>query len=88
MSGARMITASGIMKTEDQNMTNQQHLTRLATETAGQLRRLGCQVLAATAINGRSWIKAKLPDSLSPKDRIHILASARQAPAIVEWRVK
>lgn len=88
MSGARMITASGIMKTEDQNMTHQQHLTRLATETAGQLRRLGCQVLAATAINGRPWIKAKLPDRLSPKDRIHILASAWQAPAVVEWRVK
>ena len=69
-------------------MTNQQHLSRLTTDTAGNLRRLGCQVLAATAINGRPWIKAKLPDRLSPKDRIHILASAWQAPAVVEWRVK
>ena len=69
-------------------MNQTQHLSRATSDTCGNLRRLGCKILAATAINGRPWIKAKLPDRLSPKDRIHILASAWQAPAIVEWRVK
>jgi len=69
-------------------MTNQQHLARQASDTAGTLIRLGCQVLAATAINGRPWIKAVMPDRITPQARISLLAAAWQAPAVIEWRVK
>jgi len=69
-------------------MTNQQHLSLLATDTAGHLRRLGCQVLAATAINDRPWIKAVMPRQITPEARIQLLTAAWSAPAIVEWRTK
>ena len=69
-------------------MTNQQHLSRLTTDTAGNLRRLGCQVLAATAINGRPWIKAVMPRQITPQARISLLTAAWRCPAIIEWSVK
>jgi hypothetical protein len=66
-------------------MTPTQYSSALAIDTAGQLRRSGCQILAATAINGRAWLKARMPDSLTPAQRRHLLAMAWQAPAYVEW---
>jgi hypothetical protein len=66
-------------------MTRTQYTTALAIDTAGQLHRAGCQILAATAINGRPWLKARMPDSLTPAQRRHLLAMAWQAPAYVEW---
>jgi hypothetical protein len=69
-------------------MTRIQYTTALTLDTAGQLRRSGCQILAATAINGRAWLKARMPDSLTPAQRRHLLAMAWQAPAQIEWRNK
>jgi hypothetical protein len=66
-------------------MTPTQYSSALAIDTAGQLRRSGCQILAATAINGRPWLKARMPASLTPAQRRHLLAMAWQAPAYVEW---
>jgi hypothetical protein len=66
-------------------MTNQQYFSTIALDTAGHLHRAGCQILAATAINGRPWLKARMPDSLTPAQRRHLLAMAWQAPAYVEW---
>lgn len=56
-----------------------------ALDTAGRLRRLGCQVLDCHAINGRPWLRATLPARLDPSTRMHILAAAWQAPVTVEW---
>jgi hypothetical protein len=69
-------------------MTRTQYTTALAIDTAGQLHRAGCQILAATAINGRPWLKAQMPASLTPAERRHILAMAWQAPAQIEWGAK
>ncbi len=69
-------------------MSPTQYSSALAIDTAGQLRRSGCQILAATAINGRAWLKARMPDSLTPAQRRHLLAMAWQAPAQIEWGVK
>lgn len=66
-------------------MTHQQYLATIALDTAGQLRRAGCQVLAVTAINARPWLKAKLPERATTACRRHILAQAWQTPAQVEW---
>jgi hypothetical protein len=66
-------------------MTRTQFTTTLAIDTAGQLHRAGCQILAATAINGRPWIKVQMPASLTPAQRRHLLAMAWQAPAQIEW---
>lgn len=67
-------------------MTNHQYLANLTLDTAGTLTRLGAQVLAATSINGRPWVKARLPARISPQARVHLLAAAWQCPAAVEWR--
>jgi hypothetical protein len=69
-------------------MTRTQFTSVLTLDTAGQLHRAGCQILAATAINGRPWLKARMPDSLTPAQRRHLLAMAWQAPAQIEWRNK
>lgn len=69
-------------------MTHNQYLATLALDTAGQLRKAGCQVLAVTAINGQPWLKARMPDRITPATRRHILATAWQAPAIIEWGIK
>lgn len=66
-------------------MTHTQYLSRLSLATAGTLTRLGAQVLAATSINGRPWVKARLPERISPQARVHLLAAAWQCPAAVEW---
>jgi len=66
-------------------VNHQQYLSTLTTDTAGTLARLGCQVVAATAINGRPWIKARLPSQIAPHARLAILSAAWQAPAIVTW---
>ena len=66
-------------------MTPTQYSSALTLDTAGHLRRAGCQILAATAINGRPWLKARMPASLTPSQRRHLLAMAWQAPAYVEW---
>jgi hypothetical protein len=66
-------------------MTRTQFTTTLAIDTAGQLHRAGCQILAATAINGRPWLKVQMPASLTPAQRRHLLAMAWQAPAQIEW---
>ena len=67
-------------------MTHTEYLSTLTTDTAGTLTRLGAQVLAATSINGRPWVKAMLPARISPQARVHLLAAAWQCPAAVEWR--
>ena len=36
-------------------------------------------------INGRPWVKARLPERISPQARVHLLAAAWQCPAAVEW---
>lgn len=69
-------------------MTHQQYLSTLALDTAALITRAGGQVLAATAINGRPWLKAKLPATLPPATRRHLLALAWQAPATIEWRTR
>jgi len=69
-------------------MTPTQYSSALAIDTAGQLHRAGCQILAATAINGRPWLKARMPDGLTPAQRRHLLAMAWQAPAQIEWGAK
>ena len=66
-------------------MTNTQYLARLSLDTAGTLARLGCQVVAATAINGTPLVKAKLPAKIAPSARLAILAASRQCPATVDW---
>lgn len=55
-----------------------------ALNTAAALRRLGCQVLDCHAINGRPWLRARLP-RVDDATRRRILAAAWQAPAAVEW---
>lgn len=47
-------------------MTHTEYLARLSLDTAGTLTRLGAKVLAATSINGRPWVKARLPARISP----------------------
>jgi len=69
-------------------MTHTEYLARLSLDTAGTLTRLGAQVLAATSINGRPWVKARLPARISPRARVHLLAAAWQCPAAVEWRTR
>jgi hypothetical protein len=69
-------------------MTRVQFTTALAIDTAGLLHRAGCQILAATAIYGRPWLKVQMPASLTPAQRRHLLAMAWQAPAQIEWGVK
>ena len=69
-------------------MNHQQYLSTLTTDTAGTLTRLGAQVLAATSINGRPWVAARLPERISPQARVHLLAAAWQCPATVEWRTR
>ena len=66
-------------------MTHTEYLARLSLDTAGTLTRLGAQVLAATSINGRPWVKAKLPAKIAPSARLAILAASRQCPATVDW---
>lgn len=68
-------------------MTHQQYLSTLALDTAALITRAGGQVLAATAINGQPWLKARMPDRITPATRRHILATAWQAPVTIEWRV-
>lgn len=55
-----------------------------ALNTAAALRRLGCQVLDCHAINGRPWLRARLP-RVDDATRRRILAAAWQAPAAVVW---
>ena len=69
-------------------MTHTEYLARLSLDTAGTLTRLGAQVLAATSINGRPWVAARLPERISPQARVHLLAAAWQCPAAVEWRIR
>ena len=69
-------------------MTRTEYIAALTIDTAGKLNRAGCQILAATAINGRPWLKARMPASLTPAQRRHLLAMAWQAPAQIEWRNK
>lgn len=69
-------------------MTHPKYLANLTLTTAGTLTRLGAQVLAATSINGRPWVKARLPERISPQARVHLLAAAWQCPATVEWRTR
>lgn len=66
-------------------MNHQQYLSTLTTNTAGTLHRLGCQVIAATAINGTPLVKAKLPAKIAPSARLAILAASWQCPATVDW---
>lgn len=66
-------------------MNHQQHLSTLTSDTAGTLARLGCQVIAATAINGTPWVKARLPAKIAPSARMAILATAWQCPATIDW---
>lgn len=67
------------------DVNHQQYLSTLTTDTAGTLARLGCQVVAATAINGQPWVKAKLPAKITPSARLSILAASWQCPATVQW---
>jgi len=69
-------------------MNQTQHLSRATSDTCGNLRRLGCKILAATAINDHGWIKATRPERLSPQARIRLHAIAWTSPAIIEWSVK
>ena len=69
-------------------MTHTEYLARLSLDTAGTLARLGAKVLAATSINGRPWVKARLPARISQQARVHLLAAAWQCPATVEWRTR
>jgi hypothetical protein len=55
-----------------------------AVLTAAALRRLGCLVLGCHAINGRPWVKARLP-AVDARERQRILAHAWQYPAMIEW---
>jgi len=69
-------------------MTRTQFTTTLAIDTAGQLHRAGCQILAVTAITGRPGPKARRPPTRTPAQRRHLLARAWQAPPQIEWGVK
>ncbi len=69
-------------------MTHTQYLATITSDTAGLLRRAGCQILSATAINGQSWLKVRLPIHISDDERRHLLAMAWKAPAAIEWRVQ
>jgi hypothetical protein len=69
-------------------MTPTQYHAALTTTTAGLLRQAGCQILAASAINGRPWLKAKLPSNLTPAKRRHLLAITWQTPTQIEWRTQ
>jgi hypothetical protein len=69
-------------------MNRTQYHATLVIGAAGQLIEAGCQVISATAINGRPWLKAKLPPYLTPEARRHLLAMAWQTPVTIEWRAK
>lgn len=69
-------------------MTHTEYLARLSLDTAGTLTRLGAKVLAATSINGSPWVKARLPERITPQARVHLLAAAWQCHATVEWRTR
>jgi len=67
-------------------MTPLQYHATLTTTTAGLLRQAGFKIIAASAINGRPWLKARMPAQLTPDDRINRLSLSWQTPDIVEWR--
>lgn len=67
-------------------MTHVQYLSSLDLDAAGQLHKVGCQILGATAVNSRPWIKVKMPERITPDRRRHILAMAWQSPVQIEWR--
>lgn len=67
-------------------MNHTQYLAGLAITAAGLLERRGCQIVALTAINGKPWIKAKMPSSITAEARRRLLADAWHQAAIIEWR--
>ena len=67
-------------------MNHTQYLAGLAITAAGLLERQGCQILGLTAINGKPWIKAKMPSTITSEARRRLLADAWHQTAIIEWR--
>lgn len=68
-------------------MTSSQYRTVIALDYAGILRRMGCRILAANAHTPQPWIKAAMPQHITPRQRIQIMAKAWTSPVLIEWRV-
>ena len=66
-------------------MTSSQYRASIALDYAGALARMGCRILAAHA-HTQPWILAAMPQHITPRQRVLIMAKAWTSPVLIEWR--